>query len=634
MKDSTLPCNPSSPLPSISSSTPPCAADQEALSETMIEESISRAEPIIRKWDLGMGGLQKFSSLFVDDRREAKSFFEAATSLQQAINYYLKQSAASEELIRVRKLMKVAMKRLEKEFHMILSANRKNLDSGSVSSRSSRTRSSFSEFFEFSEEEVNSTSPPRTSPPPPPTPGGNAKLDAERATEMAMADLMGIADCMIACGYGRECIRVYKSIRKSMVIESLYHLGVERLSHPQMKKMEWLVLEPKIKRWLRVVKFAVKTLLQGEKILCEIVFSEKVAESCFLDISCDAAWNLFSFPENVAKCKKLLSPEKMFIALDIYEAVSDLSPEIESLFASKFFTSVRAQATAAQAKMGEAVRTILGQFEAAIQKDSSKSPVAGGVHPLTRYVMNYLVFLSDYSVHISNIVKDGPVNPQTPLPEPQFSSLTAVSEEDPSATPISRRLAWLILVLFSNLDSKAAQYNNAALPYLFLANNLNYVVYKVQNSNLGLLIGSNWIRKHESKVKRYLAKYEKLGWSKILSSLPENPTGEISPKEVKECFKKFNSSFQEAYKKQCSWVIPDPKIRESVKASVSKRILSSYLVFHQKHRGKHAKDCTVESFIRYTPEDLEKYFSHMFSEAAGVVDNNFKFPKKVVNIHC
>ncbi|KAL0460637.1 UNVERIFIED_CONTAM: Exocyst complex component EXO70B1 [Sesamum latifolium] len=331
--------------------------------------------------------------------------------------------------------------------------------------------------------------------------------------------------------------------------------------------MEWLVLEPKIKRWLRVVKFAVKTLLQGEKILCEIVFSEKVAESCFLDISCDAALNIFSFPENVAKCKKLLSPEKMFIALDIYEAVADLSPEIESLFASKFFTAVRAQANAARVKTGEAVRTILGQFEAAIQKDSSKSPVAGGVHPLTRYVMNYLVFLSDYSVHISTIVADGPANPQTPLPETEFSSLTTVVEEDPSATPISRRLAWLILVLFSNLDGKAAQYNNAALPYLFLANNLNYVVYKVQNSNLGLLIGSNWIRKHEAKVKQYLAKYEKLGWSKILSSLPENPTEEISPKEVKECFKKFNSYFQEAYKQQCSWVIPDPKIRESVKLS-------------------------------------------------------------------
>ncbi|KAK4441123.1 Exocyst complex component EXO70H1 [Sesamum alatum] len=605
MKDSTFSSNPSSPLPS----TPPGGLE-EALSETVIEESISRVEPIIRKWDVDACGLYRFSTLFVDDRKEAKSLFEAATTLQKAINYYLKQSANSEEILRVRRLMQIAMKRLEKEFHMILSANRKNLDSGSVSNRSSRTRYSFSEFFEFSEEEVNptTTTPPRT------PPGGNAKADAERATEMAMADLMGIADCMIKCGYGRECIRVYKTIRKSMVNESLYHLGVERLSYPQMKKMEWLVLEPKIKRWLRVIKFAVKTVLHGEKILCEIVFSEKVAESCFLDISCDAALNLFSFPENVAKCKKLLSPEKMFIALDIYEAVSDLWPEIESLFASKFFTAVRTQATAARAKTGEAVRNILGQFEAAIEKDSSKSPVAGGVHPLTRYVMNYLVFLSDYSAHISAIVEDWPVNPQSnPLPEPQFSSLTAVSEDDPSATPISRRLSWLILVLFSNLDGKAAQYSNAALSYLFLANNLNYVVYKVQNCNLALLIGSGWIRKHEAKVKRYLAKYEKLGWSKILSSLPENPTAEISPKEVKECFKKFNSSFQEAYKKQCSWVIPDPKIRESVKFSVSRKIISSYMMFYQKHRGKHDKECTVESFIRFAPEDLEKYFSNMFA---------------------
>ncbi|KAL0370032.1 UNVERIFIED_CONTAM: Exocyst complex component EXO70H1 [Sesamum angustifolium] len=142
--------------------------------------------------------------------------------------------------------MQIAMKRLEKEFHTILSANRKNLDSGSVSSRSSRTRSSFSEFFEFSEEEVNPTSPPRASPPP----GGNAKLDAERATEMAMADLMGIADCMIACGYGRECIRVYKSIRKSMVNESLYYLGVNEIKPSSMKERDGMKSRSfNIKRW-------------------------------------------------------------------------------------------------------------------------------------------------------------------------------------------------------------------------------------------------------------------------------------------------------------------------------------------------------------------------------------------------
>ncbi|KAL0370031.1 UNVERIFIED_CONTAM: hypothetical protein Sangu_0321200 [Sesamum angustifolium] len=66
MKDSTSSCNPSSPSPaSISTftSTPPSAVGQEGLSETMIEESISRAEPI-RKWKRNMGGL-KFSSILL-----------------------------------------------------------------------------------------------------------------------------------------------------------------------------------------------------------------------------------------------------------------------------------------------------------------------------------------------------------------------------------------------------------------------------------------------------------------------------------------------------------------------------------------------------------------------------------------
>ncbi|KAL3829162.1 hypothetical protein ACJIZ3_017964 [Penstemon smallii] len=618
MKGSLFSSRPSSPLNSSyssPSSTPPHS--RHTVSETMMEENIEHAESIIRKWDLDSHIHEKFSPLFFDDRSEATRFLQAVYGLQEAMHYFVKFNSSSNKLVKAQILMQIAMKRLEKEFHVSLSSNRKNLDSESVFGQSSRgstsARTSISDFYEdeVSEDEeiVLNATPPRT--PPRGTPN--------RATDTAVVDLKSIADCMIASGYGKECVNIYKLIRKSIIDETMYYLRVEKLNYTQMQKMEWNVLETKIRTWIHAVKVAVKTLFHGEKILCEIVFSssENIADSCFAEISKEAAITLFTFPENFGKCKKILSPEKTFRALDLYEAISDLWPEIELIFSHDSLSAVRSEAVAALVKLGEAVRIMLTQFEAAIQKDSSKSTSGGGVHPLTRYVMNFLVFLGDYSGAVSDILADWPVTVQTPLPESYFSSPTSGGGDDPSAAAITTRLAWLILVLLCKLDGKAVLYNDVALSYLFLANNLNYVISKVRNSSLGLLMGPDWIWKHGSKVKQYIAKYERMGWGEVLTSLPENPTAEIPPQEAKEYFRRFNFGFEEAYRKQSSWVIPDPRLRDEVKISLAKKIVPGYRVFYMKHRGNNVSEAGMEPIIRYAPEDLDNYLSDLFFATAG-----------------
>ncbi|KAL2470435.1 exocyst subunit exo70 family protein H7 [Abeliophyllum distichum] len=546
-----------------------------------MDENIDYAETIITKWDLDGPTYRKMSNLFGDDRTEAKRFIEAVTGLRNAMHYFVKIDSSSEKLIRAQRLMQIAMKRLEKEFYSILSSNRYVLDAESVSSRNSvaSTRSSISDFLEDEVlEEDESIQTRRTS----------AISEADKAALMAVADLKSIADCMIGSGYGKESVRIYDLIRKSIIDESLYNLGVEKLTASQVQKMEWDVLEAKIRSWLHAVKIAVKNLFYGERVLCDSVFSSsgKIAESCFVEISRDAAITLFGFPENFAKSKKILSPEKMFRALDLYEAISDLWPEIEMIFSYDSLSAVKSQAVASVVKLGESIRLMLTQFELAIQKDSSKTPSTGGVHPLTRYVMNYLVFLGDYSGAVSDIVADWTLNVQTPLPESYFSSpISGGSAVEDASSAVTVRLAWLILVLLCKLDGKASLYNDVALSYLFLANNLNYVVSKVRNSNMGLLMGPKWISKHESKVKQYAGNYERMGWTKVLTSLPENATAEISPQEVKEIFSLFNSGFEESYKKQSGWVIPDRKLREEIKISLAKKIVPSYRVFYEKHRG-------------------------------------------------
>ncbi|KAB2028431.1 hypothetical protein ES319_D05G099400v1 [Gossypium barbadense] len=605
--------------PSPTRMTPPASPLHLTFSESLMEENIEAAELIITKWDSSSDNHSSSSnaSLFSDDNREeAKQYLSSVKGLQKAMQYLVSHQASSEMLVRAQALMQTAMKRLEKEFYQIFKSFRFYLDpesfsAHSSSSRPSASRSSFSDLEE--DESENESRAENDS-----IPG------AQRVSLAAVEDLRAIAEAMIKAGYAKECIKIYKIIRKSFVDEALHGLGVDRtLNLQKVQKMDWEVLEVKIRNWLHAVKVAVKTMFPGERILSDQVFSISPAmgESCFVEISKEGALALFEFPENVAKCKK--TPEKMFRFLDLYEAVSNLWPEVESMFNSESTSTLRSTAVNSLIKLGDAVRTMLTSFETAIQKDPSKSTVpGGGIHPLTRYVMNYISFLADYTEVLSDIVADWPLTIPSPLPEPFFGS---PDNEESISSPVSVRLAWLILLMLCKLDGKAAMYKDVSLSYLFLANNLQYVVGKVRQSNLKILLGDEWVTKHELKVKRYCSNYERMGWSKVLASLPENPTAEIPADQVKDHFRNFNLAFEETYTKQTSWVVPDPGLRDDIKISLARRIVPIYKEFYETYGGMHLrKEMWVESLVRYTPDDLGNYWSDLLngSGSSGSVSSS------------
>ncbi|KAK9062611.1 hypothetical protein SSX86_019799 [Deinandra increscens subsp. villosa] len=572
------------------------------LSASIQEEDLLYAEQVIKRWDLDSPFYTKLDYLFTGDRREARQFVKSVRNLQSAMHLFVSESASSEKIIHAQKLMQVAMKRLEKEFYKILSANRDVLDSESVSNRSSRARSSVSDEDNEEEDRVSVS--------------GTTVSDGERVTvsEMVMADLKSIAECMISSGYGKECVKIYKILRKSIVDETMYNLGVEKYTFSQINKMDWEVIEPKIKTWLHAVKVAVKSLFYGERILCDYVFesSQRIRESCFSEICKERAVTLFEFPELVAKSKK--SIERMFRSLDMYNAISDQWTDIEMLFSFDSTTIVRTQTIASYVKLGDSVRAMLTDFEAAMQKEALKTPMhGGGIHPLTRYVMNYLVFLSDYTDALSEILADWPLHEHSPLPESYFSG----TDESSS---ISARFAWLVLVLLCKIDAGAQLYKDVAQSYLFLVNNLNYVVSKVATSNLLLLIGEDWVATHNQKVKQYAGNYERMAWGKVTSSLPANPTVDnLSIEAARDCFRRFNLEFNEACRRQSTWVISDHKLRDEIKISLSGKISPAYQRLYERYRGSFVG---VDSVVRFAPEDLGNYLSDLFHGAGAPGSGN------------
>ncbi|XP_068668818.1 exocyst complex component EXO70H1-like [Aristolochia californica] len=573
-------------------------------SEYLIENDVSAAEEIITKWDIDSSPYAKITSLFYDNRGEAMEFIKSVSNLQHAMQVYVSADSSSEKIIRAQSLMQTAMKRLEKEFYQILAANRDYLDPESMSERSSSntTVSSISDIEDdfASEDDVQIA--------------GNSIQEVERVSSMVMSDLRAIAECMIQSGYGKECVRIYKIVRKSIVDEGLYRLGFARMSSHQLQKLDWESLEHKIKVWLHAVKIASRTLFTGERILCDHVFdtSGNIKESCFSEIAKEAAVNLFAFAESVTKCKK--SPEKMFRFLDMYDAIAELWPDIESTFSYETTSAVRIQAVNALIKIGESVRAMIADFETTIQKDSSKSPVpGGGLHPLTRYVMNYVSFLADYNGILVDILADWPLPVKTPPMVALISDDSSSFSSENPFYPSTVRLAWIILVLLCKLDGKAELHKDVPLAYLFLLNNLQYVITKVKNCNLRLILGEDWITKHEEKVRAYVANYERQAWQKVQMALPDDPAGQqLSSDKVKEGFRRFNLEFEEAYRRHSGWLVPDRKLRDDIKISLARKIVPKYREFYAKYRMTLRNERGLEVTVRFLPEDLENYLSDLF----------------------
>ncbi|KAL2250561.1 exocyst complex component EXO70A1-like [Sesamum indicum] len=588
-----------SPKPSSSTHSLPRFAfspSQPSLSETVMDRTLATVESTIMKWDPQTTTVGRITSLFHHNRREARDFIQAVNRLQKAMHLLLTDNSTSCKLARAKSLMQIAMKRLEKEFYQILSMNRAQLDPESVSTRSLRT-SSTSDFEEEDDDCVRV--------------GNEMISEIEDASTLAMEDLRLIAECMVSSGHAKECTQVYKIIRKSIVDEGIYRLGVEKYTSSQIHKMDWQALELRIQSWRNAVRIAVKTLFNGERILCDHVFasSDSNRESCFTEITKEGAMILFGFPENVAKNSKR-SADKVFRLLDMYTGISDHWLEIDSIFSFQSTITIKSQALTSLIKLGAFVKAALNDFESAVLKDSTKSPVlGGGIHHLTTEVMTYLSILADYSNILSDILADSPPPAKHSFPYSYFGFPD--SDESP-APPVSLKMAWLILALLCKLDAKAKCYNDVSLSYLFLANNLQYVVAKVRASNLEYLLGDEWLTKHESTVKQFAANYERHGWGDVIDSIPSNLTAADTPEKIKETFKKFNTSFNQAYKKQSLCVVPHRKLRDDIKASIARKIEPLYREFYSSHRLRMQRARNSVSVVRFAPEDVGHHISVMF----------------------
>lgn len=582
----------------------------ERLAESMgirdVEEWLDTVKEKILNWD-SEGSLAWYS-----EPVETPEFLQAVDEVlcfTQSLEPALRRSAdpqARQIQDQARCILEVAMERLEEEFVRILTQRRQSLDLGRVSFHSAEedhadcsTYSSFNgESFAHRLHTESTRSSDRTL--------------VELIEPGAISELKCIADLMFKSGYDRECCQAYVATRKGVLDEFFSAHDVEKLCTEELVALDSDSMGPKIKKWNQAMKAYTQVYLPSERKLCDLIFGDcpgPASSTCFSSISRGPFFQLLGFGEAIAISPP--KPENLFCLLKMYEGLADLVPEVGGLFSPEgSAASITAECREILCKIGESVRASFSMFKTAVRKKTTTSPFPGGgpVH-LTKYVMNYLSVIPDYRQTLCLLLegqRDG---------EEEDDGGGEVASGDTS--PLRRGLISVAVVLEENLRTRSLLYTDPALQHFFMMNNIHYMVKKVRDCELHELFGDDWVRAHSVQVQQHALNYQRNSWSSILTFFRDDgifSRGSSHPSTtvLKEKFKSFNLAFEEIYRTQTGWLIPDDRLRDDVVIYISQNVLQAYRTFKGRYQPFLDGHRHRDKYIKFTVDDLQNYLLDLF----------------------
>uniref|UniRef100_A0A0E0J519 Exocyst subunit Exo70 family protein n=1 Tax=Oryza nivara TaxID=4536 RepID=A0A0E0J519_ORYNI len=361
----------------------------------------------------------------------------------------------------------------------------------------------------------------------------------------------------MAAGYGMECVTTFMSHRRAEFAGAVRRLlGYAPSQHARFRKLTWDDVDGKVRSWHTAAGFAFNFAFSGERVLCHRVFAADagVADRVFEGIASDHAADLLAVAEAaVARARR--APERLFHVLDVHATLVEILPAIVCVLGDKSEAAVRA--TAALRNAGGAARGILVSFEEAIQKSSASVAAAtgGAVHPLARYVMNYLVLLADYDDTLARIYQQG---------------RGSTSPHSPSSSSSSNPIGRLVSVLLRKLDAMAGRHRSPAARSLFMANNTHYVSKKVRGSSklVGIVGGEGWAVAQSAETRRHVDAFVHAAWRDVLVVGGEGA----------------DAAVREAVASQRRWVaVADDEMGDAVRAAAAAAVVPAYRALYRRH---------------------------------------------------
>nr|GEW78142.1 exocyst complex component EXO70B1-like [Tanacetum cinerariifolium] len=374
-----------------------------------------------------------------------------------------------------------------------------------------------------------------------------------------------IVSAMICSGYQYECCQAYSTIRKDEINDQVKRFEFEKVNVEDVPKSKWYSLEPDITRWVNLTNHCSKILLPAERELGKMVFSDHISvfTGLFVNLIRGTLMPLLEFPNKVGTVKP--KAKRLFKFLDIYESLRDLcivadesGPTTVNL---EEYGHMKAEIKSVKVNIGNSIVDMFNDLKNSIENDGNRNSVQGGaVHPLIRYVMNFLkCAFEEYRNILENIFED-----------------------------YIKELVSIIELLDANLETKSGLYKDPSLRYIFLMNNNRCILQIVKGSNeMKQLMGDNWCRRVQVH-------------------------GKPSRKVLKDRFKNFNSMFDDIHKTQSAWVISDEQLLSEIRVSITAVISPAYRSFVGRYKAQFDGGKSIDKYIKYQPEDIESMIETLF----------------------
>ncbi|KAF7071455.1 hypothetical protein CFC21_076761 [Triticum aestivum] len=425
--------------------------------------------------------------------------------------------------------------------------------------------------------------------------------------------LRSIADVMVDAGYVTECTQMLLVARRNAFDASVRALGYEKSSIDVVVRMTWEALETEIVTWIKAFRHTINVGLSTEHDLCGRVFSSShasVGRGVFADLARCIMLHMLNFTEAVAMTRH--SAEKLFKVLDMYEAVRDSSPVIDAFLSASAddgsangnaLADLKTEIAAARSRIGESAASIFCELESSIRADAGKQPVPGGaVHPLTRYVMNYLKYTCEYNSTLEQVFREHRRN-------------DAVDGEENN--PFAAQLMEVMELLQGNLEGKSRLYKDPALSSIFLMNNGRYMLQKIRGSpETNAMLGETWARKQSTNLRQYHKNYQRETWNRVLTLLRDDGVltvkGHVQKTLLKERFKQFNSAMDDIQKTQGAWVVSDEQLQSELRVSIAAVVVPAYRSFLGRFAQTFSAGRQAEKYVKLSAEDLEGIIDELF----------------------
>ncbi|PON70538.1 Exocyst complex protein [Parasponia andersonii] len=570
------------------------------------EQRLKHAEEKVASWKPNQ--LMVCNSGPIEASETFKVVDEIHTLMESLRNLAADESGKPMELLqRAESLLQTVMSRLEEELVHILHQHKQYFEPQYMSFRSFRSDVAYDESFVSVEEEPLDEASRRNS-------NGDESEDhlVDLVHPQVIPHLKSIANLMFASNYAQELCQAFVRARKEALDEYWDSLSMDTFTIEDVLKMEGKSLNYEMKRWIWIMKILIRVYLPSEKRLCDQILGESGSFSphCFVETSKASMLYLLNFGEAVVMGAH--EPDKLFRLLDMYEVLADLLLDIDHLLLEEAGSVNRIEFHKLLAKLGDFSRATFAEFRCAIASKTSNTPFPGGsIHHMTKYVMNYIKTLAEYVDTLNVLLKD-----QVSEDPSSVFELENSQEGGSSATscPTACHLRSIASTLESNLNNRAKLYKDVALQNVFLMNNINYIVQKVKSSKLGLLLGDVWIREHMAKVQQHATGYERNSWSFAVSLLRSHDGSSLPKAIFKERSRSFSVTFEEVYRNQTAWYIPDPQLRAELQISISNKVIQAYRSF----TGRNSND---EKHIKYTADDLESFLLDLFEGSPRSLQN-------------